>query len=317
MSLSTLVLVLVVLVVGAILWLRRRPAQGNAAQTAKIERASTASPNAAAKPRVTEGEDWIAYKEPIPKGWRTYGGGLEVRGVHVEPYRTAVARFADGSEQHLSLEAEPDNPHDPHAIKVIGQSKTRRGASAFTLGYVPAEVAEALATTGLLSAVSPRLRFMRVREGQTPTVEFYLLIPKDKVTKEQLAVLGRIREDKQANSPITSEQKEYAAFFDLKLPRGAKYGDARATIDQHMAAARTETPERFAEWTAYWNIFEQLDDAEARRDDFGIKAVNRKLLNEAIDSLKAEGMTMAQLPDEIDLVVERLIELHPELERES
>lgn len=309
MSISTLALLLAVLVVGLALWLRRGPAKGKAAPA--TERAKRASPNGATKPRVREGEDWIAFKEPIPKGWRIYAGGLEARGVHVEPHRSAVARFADGSEQRLSLEAEPDNPHDKNAVKVIGHFKKWATTSAVMLGHVPREIAEALAATHLLPDVAPRLTFVRVREGQTPTVQFDLLIP-----KEKKQALDKFHEDKLVNGPISAQQKECGSFFGLKLPRGAKFGEAQAVIDAHLNTVRADAPDRLAAWEAYWRICEAFDDPAERRE-YSIKAVSRKLMNEAIDSLKAEGMTLVALADEIDLIVERLIETHPDLEREE
>lgn len=311
MSTSTLALLLAVLVAGLVLWLRRSPAKGQAAQTPTLERARAASPNGATKPRVREGEDWIAFKDPIPKGWRIYAGGLEVRGVHVEPQRGAVARFADGSEQRLSLEAEPDNPHDKNAIKVIGHFRKWATTSAVVLGHVPREIAEAVVATRLLPDVTPRLTFVRVREGWAPTVQFDLLIP-----KEKKQVLDNFHEDKLVNGPVTVQQKEYASFFGLKLPRGTKFGEARDLIDKHQSAVRQDAPQRLTEWEAYWRICEVFDDPTERRE-YSTKAVSRKLMNEAIDSLKAEGMTLVALADEIDVIVDRLFETHPELERED
>ncbi len=305
------VLLLIVVVIGVAAWLILRSTKRADSRTPTVESPKSVAAKSTAKPRIVEGDDWIAFKEPIQKGWRIYAGGLEVRGVHVEPHRSAVTRFADGSEQRLSLETDRGNPHDPNAIKIIGHFKKWATTSAIMLGYVPREIAEALAATGLLRDVTPRLTFLRVREGRTPTVQFDILIPKDK-----RQALDEFHEEKLMNGPMTVEQKDYASFFGLKLPRKATFGEAREVIDAHKTTSRAEAPERFAEWEAYWRICEAFDDP-SERCDYSIKAVSRKLLNEAIDSLKKEGITLAELADEVEFVAEWLIETHPELERDD
>lgn len=81
---------------------------------------------------------------------------IEVAGI---PYRKAAAlAFARCQQQYLELEREPDNPHDPNAIKVIGVSKGLFGWKRHFLGYVPRETAEQIAEEGLSSVIVPRLK---------------------------------------------------------------------------------------------------------------------------------------------------------------
>ena len=259
----------------------------------------------------TEGSHWKRFSDRIPTGFQIHAGGLEVRGVHVEPHRSAAGRFIAGRDQRLAIEPEPGNPHDRFALKVIGQFVTSRGESAEHLGYVPHDEAEALATSGFVSTARARLRFVQEAEGKyPPKIEFDLLLP-----KEQKRALAAIEAETAFNSPISAEQKEYVAFFGLRLPKGAKFGEASAVIAAHQDETRAATPERYAEWEAYRSICEELDDAENRRE-YSIKTVSRKHLNETIDILRQEGMTMQALADDVQLVVDRLIEINPGLGRQ-
>jgi len=57
-----------------------------------------------------------------------------VRGVTKEPFKDRLKSIHSGLP--VSLEKEPDNPHDPNAIKVIAHT----GDRAIHIGYVPREI---------------------------------------------------------------------------------------------------------------------------------------------------------------------------------
>src|SRR5438105_3118824 len=63
----------------------------------------------------------LRFLPPIPDGMGILEGDLEVAGV-THRIENAVA-FAKRQDQCLELVRDPDNPHDPNAIKVIGVSR--------------------------------------------------------------------------------------------------------------------------------------------------------------------------------------------------
>lgn len=98
----------------------------------------------------------LRFEPPIPDGMRIMEGHIEVAGI---PHRMANAvAFARRAQQYLELEREPNNPHDPNAIKVIGVSKGWFFWRRHFLGYVPRETAAIIAENRLWGRIKPRLR---------------------------------------------------------------------------------------------------------------------------------------------------------------
>jgi hypothetical protein len=234
-----------------------------------------------------------------------------VQGLHVEALRSQGERFARGRAQELVLVAEPSNPHDKNAVRVIGNYKGLLFSSRAELGYVPKDIAEALVITGLLPYVSPRLKYVSVSDDGRVDIEFEMVGPKDK--KE---AFDAFLERKLSDGPASGEQKEFARFFNIRLPQGSTFGQAKSVIDVRRSLLERETPAALLEWEAYWSICEELDDAENRRD-YSVKSISRKILRSTIDALKKEGKTIHELADDPQLIVDRVIADHPNLERED
>lgn len=251
-----------------------------------------------------------AFRPPIPEGWQIYVPRLFVQGMHVETHRKQVEAFAHGRAQELSLLAEPTNPHDKNAIKIIGNYKGLFFVSRAELGYVPRDIAEALVKTSLLAVTSARLKYVSVNEGGHAEIEFEIIGP-----KEHKKAFDAFFETKLRDGPVSDEQKEFAWFFGLKLPKGATFGQAKAELDARTSLLTRDSPEALEDWKAYWSICEELDDADNRRDLYFVKAISRKLLRSALDDLKNEGTTLKQLADDTQLVVDRILVAHPSLER--
>jgi len=85
----------------------------------------------------------------------------EVAGIQ---YRKAEAlRFANSSNQELILEREPDNEHDPNAIKLIGIS----GSNKYFIGYIPKEISEQIVSTKLFDSVKPTLKILETERERS------------------------------------------------------------------------------------------------------------------------------------------------------
>lgn len=116
-------------------------------------------------------------KPPIPVGMQIYDRG-EVAGIHHR--KAAATKFIRGKEQQLVFLREPTNKHDSNAIQVIGSVKGLLGRKRLFIGYVPAEIAKKLVSTGVLGSVVPRLRHLKL-DGDYITVSFEILGPKSTI----------------------------------------------------------------------------------------------------------------------------------------
>lgn len=112
--------------------------------------------------------------------------------------------------------------------------------------------------------------------------------------------------------PAEPMQKEYLKFFGLAVPKGLTTVEAY----QLMAAHRKEAPEqdekKTAEWESFESIVNDLDDRETR-EDYAIKKPSLSAIKEAMAALRAKG----EDADDLQFVVDQLIEMKPELARDS
>jgi hypothetical protein len=140
----------------------------------------------------------LRFLPPIPEDMRIMEADIEVAGI---PYRKAAAlAFARRQQQYLELEREPDNPHDPNAIKVIGVSKGLFGWKRHFLGYVPGEIAEQIAEEDLWNVIIPRLRNIWAGGYVQDVIYIRFDILKPKPAKEPAA-----KPKKYADSAIVSD----------------------------------------------------------------------------------------------------------------
>jgi hypothetical protein len=93
--------------------------------------------------RPDDPEHIIRINQNQPKGCpRKIKNYVEVAGVSQPEYRTALESLIAGKERQITLEREPDNPHDPNAIKVIGHWTDKNGVHHISqIGWVPKVVA--------------------------------------------------------------------------------------------------------------------------------------------------------------------------------
>jgi hypothetical protein len=96
----------------------------------------------------------LRFLPAIPEGMRIFMADMEVAGVQ---HRLANARaFAKGRDHELRLEREPNNRHDPNAIKVIGIYRGWFFTHSVHIGYVPAEEAKLIAQRGMFAQIQAR-----------------------------------------------------------------------------------------------------------------------------------------------------------------
>jgi HIRAN domain len=157
---------------------------------------------------------------PIPKGFRIYQDRVPVMGVATR--RADVAAFCKGSDRKLAFLEEPENRHDPNAIRIVGSWKGWLFRKEKLLGYVPAEEAAKLARLGLADSVLPRLLKTYVGTDGFVEIEIQIIgpidlyrtfnpLPPTKVATpaEQEAALARLKALAAflMNAPILNEQQ--------------------------------------------------------------------------------------------------------------
>jgi hypothetical protein len=123
-----------------------------------------------------------------------------------------------------------------------------------------------------------------------------------------IAIPERRREWEQL--PPLPLQREYFRFIGQPIPVGATAGAVR----REMAGRLAEDEALARDWARFLQVY---DDVNARHADYGIRPVAPARLGAAVDALRrSQGRTLAQLARNLDLVVEKLTELDPELELE-
>lgn len=241
------------------------------------------------------------FLPPIPKGLQIYAGhGVGISVVGIQYRRHDALRFAADSDQTLLFEREPHNPQDPNAIKVIGVC----GSSRDFIGYVPRDWASQLIEGELAEIVQPRLVSIWCSGGGYVDIAFQIIGPKErKIDFDGV----------QYRRPASVCQKEFLEFFNLSIPKGLTVGQAGDVISEHRKKLELDNKSLLDDWGAYERIREQFDDPDFREIYF-LKNISSPVLKNALDELRRDGQKMCSLVDNIELVVDKIIQLSPELE---
>jgi hypothetical protein len=110
--------------------------------------------------------------------------------------------------------------------------------------------------------------------------------------------------------PALPLQREFFRFVGEAVTEAATVGVMRREMADRLAQDATLA----RDWARFLQIY---DDVNARHAEYGIRPVPPARLGEAVDALRRnQGRTVAQLARNLDLVVDKLMELDPELELE-
>jgi hypothetical protein len=240
-----------------------------------------------------------SFLPPIPKDHQIFASNMLVAGISFQ--KEDAIQFANGTNQTLKLERKLNNQHDKNAIKVIGLASS----SQYFLGYVPKEISEQIIETHLLDSIKPRLA--RIYQGNNGYIEIQFQVIGLKEYKKKYDVFLE-------NQPADARQKDFYKFFDLSIPKSLTTSEAAKQIAEHRKTLEVENASSLKEYEAYSNILDEFDDSDFR-ECCEVKKVSKMILSEALSQLKKEGKTYEYLLDNIDEVVERVIQLKPELER--
>lgn len=116
------------------------------------------------------------FRFPIPKTHQIYLPESFVRGITY--HKEDAIEFVQARGQAISLEHEPDNPKDRHALKVLGEWNRNGLPRRVQLGYVPGDAAVVIGECEIFDVIIPRLTKTYLSEGGFVEVSFQLLGPK-------------------------------------------------------------------------------------------------------------------------------------------
>jgi len=114
--------------------------------------------------------------------------------------------------------------------------------------------------------------------------------------------------------PATLMQKEFYKFFNLKAPQGLTNEVAAKYIDEYTSRVAEEDESKLDEWEAYESIYDEINDPDYR-EDYEIKKISISLYRSAIEELKKEGQNLSKLSEDPDIVIKKIIQLKPEIQR--
>jgi hypothetical protein len=115
--------------------------------------------------------------QPIPSGYRLFADRLEVVGI--THHRTDAEKFIRSKRKWLELHREPENPHDPNAIAVLGCTQGLFGVHRRPLGHVPRETAKAMLDAKADGIIRPRLLKTYIGDSGFLEILFQIIGPKE------------------------------------------------------------------------------------------------------------------------------------------
>jgi len=117
------------------------------------------------------------------------------------------------------------------------------------------------------------------------------------------------------NRPADIIQKEFFRFFGLKIPKGLTHEMASSEIKNYRKTFNVENEEKLDEWDNYESIYTEINDP-GFREDYNLKNISMSIYRSAINDLKKEGKSLEELYDDQDIVIDKIIEIKPEIEKE-
>jgi hypothetical protein len=259
----------------------------------------------------------LEISPPYPDGFDSYTWVRVtwVRLARIPFLKEAALRFAENRDHTLQLEREPSNEYDPNAIKVIGYSKGLVSRESAHIGYVPRDTATCIIEGGFWGMVEPSFGriYISYDHSEYPYVgiDFRLLGPvaQKKAFREFHYV---VEQRKLEWHGATTLQKEFYRTFGYKVPNGLLHLDATKFIGKKTAELRKKDKSALHAWWHYSHMFEQLSNP-SERILLDIREVSITRFRSAVVELVNEGRTLEEMADDIKIVTERLIKLHPKL----
>ncbi|EMJ7181109.1 hypothetical protein V7936_000514, partial [Acinetobacter baumannii] len=124
---------------------------------------------------------------------------------------------------------------------------------------------------------------------------------------------------------ISSEQKEFFVITGLDIPEKTTYKNFNRVKNKLLKDIEVNNPEAHAKWIDHLTEMEELNAEEGvyefwtdkdNLEKFWIKKPKKTELKKAVNNLRDEGHSWADLYDSPELVYDELIKINPDLERD-
>lgn len=116
--------------------------------------------------------------------------------------------------------------------------------------------------------------------------------------------------------PATPWEREFYTFFELKCPKDLTSNDAKRAQREFFASLNEEDEWKIEAWSSYESIYEEIADPYFR-EDYAMRKPTIPQFRKAMEALVAAGHTFEKLQDELEVVIEKLIEMTPKLSKEE
>lgn len=161
--------------------------------------------------------------------------------------------------------------------------------------------------------------FVPIEESDAAILKFFKVSASGmNETKGRVEARKLLNDTKNAEAwklrPAEPMQREYMRHYGLKIPKELTCNEATRLIKEHGDGIEDDKSPMQEEWDAFESIVDELSDKDVRQD-YGIKKPSLPMIRAALEALHKEGKSYSELLNDVDLVIEKLIELTPELER--
>jgi hypothetical protein len=247
----------------------------------------------------------LKFKTPIPPGYQIFESDHEIYGLRDR--RKNGLKFINGTNQSLNFQPEPENRNDSNAIAIYGTVTAKKlffltSTITLHLGYIDKRSAAHINDKNFENKVKARLKSSWLGDTGGMTIRFDIMLPKELMKKEKAAT-----KEQEKTIPATTEQKAILKHCGVKIKRGLKKTDAQALI-------KVCDQSKVEEWEEIESIYEDLSDAEVRRD-YEIKKIPKKLFLEIVlEELERTNYSSVYEIEE-SLIFEEAISRDPNLKR--
>lgn len=122
----------------------------------------------------------------IPECFVIYEPRLDVQGIQFR--KEAAHAFAQTDSGWLEFERDPDNQHDPNAIRIIGCTSGLLSTKRRFIGFVQKDIARLLVDLMLTAEVRPRLLKTYVGSGGYVEIQYQIVGPVNRKREYRQAV---------------------------------------------------------------------------------------------------------------------------------
>lgn len=225
-----------------------------------------------------QSQHFLKMETEWDKDWKNFSLEEEVVGVTFEYRARKFLELGDQNNFKIFLEKDPDNPHDKNAIKVMGSV----GNTVEQLGFLSKDTAK---------------RLKNEKEIDARPYSVYLPYQGSKFGL-RIRVLVRSNAFKKKN-PSVYEQSE------IKSKKSLVDSKSKAEHKKDLAKEKE----------CIESLYEELTDRDTL-ETYEMKRPSKKIIKEAVKSLQEDGMSIEDIEFSIEEVVDRILEMNPDLEKD-